>query len=191
MNWPLFASIFTVIFLAEFPDKTSFATMMMASRGRPLAIFTGVAIAFLVQTIVAVLFGGLIALAPERWVHLGSGLVFFAFAAASWRKRNETEEAGTAQTNTGFFSAVWQSFLVIFIAEWGDITQLATATFAAQNERDIVTVFVSALLALWGATAVTVLIGMRLRRFVSAGRLQRISAGAFAFVGAYLLYLCF
>lgn len=188
MNWPLFASIFTVIFLAEFPDKTAFATMLMASRGKPLAIFTGVALAFLVQTIVAVIFGSLIALAPERWVHLGAGLVFFAFAAVSWWNRDEEEEEAAAEVTSGFMPSVWQSFLVIFIAEWGDITQLATATFAAQNEKEIPTVFASALLALWGATAVTVLIGMRLRRYVSAGHLQRISAVAFALVGAYLVY---
>jgi putative Ca2+/H+ antiporter (TMEM165/GDT1 family) len=191
MNWPLFSSIFTVLFLAEFPDKTAFATMLMASKGKPLAVFTGVALAFLVQTIVGVAFGSVIALAPERWVHLGAGLVFFAFAGVAWRNRDEEVGHAEGEDSRGFLASAWKAFLVIFIAEWGDITQLATATFAAQNKSDVLTVFVASILALWGATAVTVMIGMRLRQFVSAAKLQRISAAAFAAVGAYLVISCF
>jgi putative Ca2+/H+ antiporter (TMEM165/GDT1 family) len=188
MNWPLFASVFALIFLAELPDKTSFATMLMASRGKPLAVFTGVALAFLVQTVVAVVFGNVIALAPERWVHLGTAMVFFVFAGmALWDQNDEEEEAEGVVTKS-FLPTVWQSFLVIFIAEWGDITQLATAAFAAQNKNEVATVFVGALLALWSATAVTVLIGARLSRYVSATKLQRVSAIAFAVVGGILFY---
>jgi putative Ca2+/H+ antiporter (TMEM165/GDT1 family) len=188
MNWPLFASVFSLIFLAELPDKTSFATMLMASRGKPLAVFSGVALAFLVQTVVAVAFGNVIALAPERWVHLGAGLVFFVFAAMAWWGQDDDEEEAEEAVTKGFLPSVWQSFIVIFIAEWGDITQLATAAFAAQNKHEVLTVFVAALLALWSASAVTVLLGSRLGRYVSAAKLQRFSAAAFALVGAYLVY---
>ena len=84
MNWPLFASVFSVIFIAELPDKTALSTLLMATKGRPTAVFLGVALAFLVQCLVAVGFGRLIALLPEAWVHLASGIVFLFFAGQAW-----------------------------------------------------------------------------------------------------------
>ncbi len=80
MNWDLFRSVFFLIFIAELPGKTAFATLLLASRSRPTPVFIGVALAFTVQTIVAVLFGSLIALLPPNWVHLAAGLMFFWFA---------------------------------------------------------------------------------------------------------------
>ena len=91
MDWTLFVSIFSLIFVAELPDKTAFATLLMASRGRPVAVFLGVAGAFLVQSAVAVGFGSLIALLPERWVHLAAGIMFLGFAAHTWFQKDEEE----------------------------------------------------------------------------------------------------
>lgn len=81
MNFPLFCSTFVLIFLAELPDKTAFATLLLATRGHARAVFTGVATAFFIQTVVAIAFGGLIAQAPRFWVHLATGVLFVGFAA--------------------------------------------------------------------------------------------------------------
>ncbi|MGZ3652206.1 MAG: TMEM165/GDT1 family protein [Bdellovibrionota bacterium] len=189
MNWQLFVSIFSLIFVAEFPDKTAVATMMMAARGKPWAVFIGVALAFLVQCVVAVAFGKIISLAPERWVHLGAGFLFLAFAVSGWLSRNEEEKEEDAKIGRGsFFRTAWKAFLVIFIAEWGDITQLATASFAARYEESLAVVFFASVLGLWAATAITVLLGTRIRLLISERRLKEVSAVLFALMGLYLIY---
>ena len=99
MNWQLFSSIYILIFLAELPDKTAFATLLLATKNSAMAVFFGVSLAFLIQTLVAVAFGSVIAFFPEKWVHLASGILFLVFAFMAWRDRNETEEAGHAFEN--------------------------------------------------------------------------------------------
>jgi putative Ca2+/H+ antiporter (TMEM165/GDT1 family) len=189
MNWQLFFTIFIPIFVAEFPDKTALATMLMAARGKPVAVFVGVALAFLVQCVVAVAFGKVISLAPEKWVHLGAGFLFLAFAVSAWRSRAEEEESEDARIGGGsFFRTAWKAFVVIFIAEWGDITQLATASYAARYENNLALVFFASLLALWAATGITVLLGTKVRKLISAKKLKEGSAVLFAAVGLYLIY---
>jgi putative Ca2+/H+ antiporter (TMEM165/GDT1 family) len=76
--------------------------------------------------------------------------------------------------------------VVIFIAEWGDLTQLATAALSARYAAPA-TIFVSATLALWAVTSVAVVIGHSARRTVQPKPLQRIAAITFAAVGTTLL----
>jgi putative Ca2+/H+ antiporter (TMEM165/GDT1 family) len=53
IDWKLLLSTFVLIFVAELPDKTAFATLLLATRKQPLAIFIGVAMAFVIQSVVA------------------------------------------------------------------------------------------------------------------------------------------
>ena len=76
-------------------------------------------------------------------------------------------------------------FGVIFIAEWGDLTQLATAGLAAR-ERAPVVVFVAATLALWVVTAIAVTVGNRAAAILRPDRTQRMAAGLLAAVGLAL-----
>src|ERR1700756_2399366 len=111
MDWQLFVSIFSLIFIAEFPDKTALATMLMAARGKPFAVFLGVALAFLIQCVVAVAFGKIISLAPEKWVHLGAGFLFLACAGSAWLSRKEEEAPEEARIGRGdFFHTAWKAF---------------------------------------------------------------------------------
>ena len=186
----LFASTFALIFVAELPDKTAFATLVMATRSHPVAIFIGVALAFLIQTIVAVVFGKLFSFLPAHWVHVASGVLFLIFAVMTWvrKEEKETEEAKeAARRSEPFFRTVLSAFMVIFIAEWGDLTQLATATLVAKFEHAILTVFVAAILALWSTTAFAVVIGHHAKHWINPSLLQKIAAVAFAAVGAYIL----
>ena len=190
MNWHLFLSTYVLIFVAELPDKTAFATLLMAARGRPWPIFLGVALAFVIQSIVAVSFGGLIGQLPERWVHWGAACIFFIFAALEWKKSNapeESVEAGVGNENSQtFWTSALRSFMVIFVAEWGDLTQLATATLAAKT-KDLWTIFFSATLALWSVTVVAIFVGRYAQKFMQPKLLQRIAAVAFASVGLYFI----
>ena len=74
------ATAFAVIFPVELPDKTFIASLVLSTRYRPPLVWIGVAAAFLVQTAVAVLAGGLISLLPRLLV-LGAAAVMFAVGA--------------------------------------------------------------------------------------------------------------
>src|SRR6266481_7589916 len=148
IDWKLFVSTFVLIFVAELPDKTAFATLLLATRKDPLAIFIGVAIAFVIQSVVAVSFGSALGLLPRQWVSIGAAVLFMLFAFLMWqRKDHEEENLHLENQKSNFLRTIWSSFVVIFIAEWGDLTQLATATLAAEHKKPV-TVFLAATLAL-------------------------------------------
>lgn len=200
MNWHLFFSIYVLIFVAELPDKTAFATLLLATRSKPIPVFIGVAAAFLVQTVVAVLFGSLIALLPAPYVHLFAGLLFLFFAVQMWRSRFESEElpvntngdgtlAQAARKSIGFWSVGWSAFLVIFIAEWGDLTQVMTGSLIAKYPSDKLTVFFAALLALWSVTLAAVLLGRHAKHLINPTEIKKYGAVLFALVGVYFLFV--
>ncbi len=185
----VFLTVFSIIFMAELPDKTAFATMLMASRGRPFAVFTGVAAAFVVQSLVAVAFGGVIGLLPQSLVHAAAGALFLGFAAHTWffHKDEKEEEAPKISKRAKFFAAAWKSFMVIFIAEWGDITQLATASLAARYHENLLTVLLSATLALWGVTCLAIFVGRHAGHKLPADTLRKLSVAVFVAVGLWFL----
>lgn len=206
MSWGLFFPAFALIFIAELPDKTALATVMMAAQGRPGPIFAGVAFAFVVQTMVAVAFGTMISVIPSGWARLGAGISFLLFALLVWRQRDVPEEAGrpgvrgsdlTSGSSWGFHTRAtararsWigesgRAFVVIFIAEWGDLTQLASASLVAQT-RDPVTVFTASVLALWSVAAIAVTAGRALRSRLSPRVLRNAAALVFSIAGFYFL----
>lgn len=187
MNYQLFISTFALIFVAELPDKTAFASLILATRNNPWAIFIGACGAFVVQSLVAVLFGRLFSLLPHSVTQIGAGILFLAFAVLMWRRKEGKEDDETDQTTrNGFWKAAAKSFMVIFVAEWGDLTQLATATLVAKN-REPLTIFLSATLALWAVTGLAVIIGHNMKSKIHPQWLQKIAAIAFVGVGVYML----
>ena len=180
----LFLSTFALIFVAELPDKTAIAALVLATRNNPWAVFIGSALAFLIQSMVAVLFGSLFGLLPPHIIHIASGLLFLVFAVMMGMRRQEEKE--TTQKTLPFGKVVWTSFMVIFIAEWGDLTQLASATLVAKTHQ-MFTVFAASTLALWTTTAIAILIGHHAKKLINPRLLQMIAAVAFAIVGILLL----
>ena len=186
LDWALFSSTFVLIFLAELPDKTAMAVLILASRHHPLAVFTGSALAFLIQSMVAVLCGGLLGLLPPHVIHLGSGLLFLVLAGMMWFRRKKEGDEGDLDPKAGFFKTVRMAFIVIFLAEWGDLTQLASATLVAKTHQPW-TIFLSATLALWTTTAVAIAVGHHAKKVLRPRLLESIAAVAFALVGILLL----
>jgi Ca2+/H+ antiporter, TMEM165/GDT1 family len=184
----LFFTTFFIIFVAELPDKTALATVLMATREKPLAIFVGAALAFVVQTVVAVFLGKLLGFLPVKAVHVLSGLLFFVFAFMAWRRRNDEHEKSEsgATSSRGFLKSVWVAFMVIFIAEWGDLTQLATATLVAKYGQPVL-ICVAAILALWAVTALAIFTGRLAKTFISVKVLNQVAAVLFFVMGVYLL----
>ncbi|QEH92257.1 TMEM165/GDT1 family protein [Dermacoccus abyssi] len=141
MDIALMLTVFTTLFLVELPDKTFIATLVLATKYRPLYVWIGVASAFLVQTFVAVAFGAVMSKLPETPVHVVVALLFLvagillikgAKDAAAEGDEAEEEFAGKAKPAEGL-KAISASFLILFLAEWGDLSQLATAGFVARG----------------------------------------------------------
>ena len=180
-------AVFPVIFIGELPDKTMFASLVLAARGRPGAVWLGAAGAFLVHVVIAVTIGaGLFALLPHRATEAVVALMFAAGAAfAFWEARgHEDEEALVEREAASHRRVVTTAFAVIFVAEWGDLTQILTANLAA-HYHSAVSVAVGAVLALWAVAAVAVVAGTGVMRRVPV-RTVRIVTGvvlvAFALV---------
>ena len=174
--------MFGVIFAAELPDKTMFATLVLATRFPPRLVWVGVAGAFLVQCLIAVLAGGLLSLAPERLV-AGVSAVLFAVGAGvlllGGGHAGEDHAGAASGVAPTAGRAVATSFGVLFVSEWGDLSQLATAGFAARS-RDPVSVLVGALLALWAVAAIAVVSGRALVRVVPLLVVRRLAGAALA-----------
>ena len=183
-------TVFTVIFLLELPDKTALAALLLATRHRPLPVFAGAAAAFVIQSAVAVLAGSLFSLLPREPIRIGAGLLFLVMAALLVRRNLRKEEADEEQSveheearhRRPFVTA----FSVVFIAEWGDLTQLATAALQARYQQPLA-VFVAATLALWAVSAIAVVLGNRLGAWIPARPLQFAAAGVMVLVAIALI----
>jgi putative Ca2+/H+ antiporter (TMEM165/GDT1 family) len=194
MNLGLAASIFGFIFVAELPDKTAIASLVLATRYKPLVVFAGAAVAFVIQSLVAILVGGLFSLLPEAVVHRVAGVLFLIFAFFMWRDSGKNEDAEEEETiereiagkKQTLWAGMWTTFIVVFLAEWGDLTQLATATLEAKY-RDPVTVFIGATLALWAVAGIAIIIGSRVRTIFNPEITKKVAAVIFALLGLALV----
>lgn len=168
---------FLAIFVVELPDKTFLATLVLATRYRPILVWIGVGLAFAVQTVVAVLLGHAVSFLPERVVHAGAGLMFLAGAVILIREgRNHQAAEGEVVTrDVHGLQAVVASFLVLFAAEWGDLSQLLTISLVAKYEQPV-SVFIGALAALLVVSGLAVAMGRQLQRFVKLHVLHYIGA---------------
>jgi putative Ca2+/H+ antiporter (TMEM165/GDT1 family) len=182
----LFVSIFAVIFVAELPDKTALASLVLATRHRALPVLAGAAAALAIQSLVAVIAGSLLGLLPPRAVHIGSGVLFLVSAIVMWRKHEEEADAGQDGGQVGFAKAFTMSFMVVFVAEWGDLTQIATAGFAAHSRQPVL-VFCAATAALWAVAAVAVIVGKHAGHLLNPKITQKVAAVLFALVGVALI----
>ena len=80
------------------------------------------------------------------------------------------------------------TFGLIFLAELGDKTQLATLLFAADKEVSKFTVFLGASLALIVASGIGVLAGGLIAQYVSAKYLHYIAGIGFIGIGIWTLF---
>lgn len=190
ISLPIILSTFGIIFVAELPDKTALAALILAARYRAKDVIAGAWLAFFVQTLIAVAAGSLFTLLPETPIRVASGLGFLAFAVLAYRRdEHEEEEKERQRIEQGKAQRpIWLvSFLVIFAAEWGDLTQLATAALVAHS-RSPLSVGFGAVLGLWAVTVVAAYAGTTVAKFLTPQLLQRISVLLFTAIGLFILY---
>jgi Ca2+/H+ antiporter, TMEM165/GDT1 family len=183
-------TVFTVIFLLELPDKTALAALLLATRQRPLPVFLGAAGAFVIQSAVAVLAGSLFSLLPREPIRIGAGLLFLVMAALlvrrNFRREMADEERAVEQEAIKDHRPFVTAFSLVFVAEWGDLSQLATAALQARYQQPMV-VFVAATLALWAVAAIAVTLGNRLGAWIPERPLQLAAAGVMVLVAIALI----
>lgn len=181
----LFGTVFGVIFVAELPDKTALAALVLATRHRALPVFLGAGLALTVQSIVAVGAGSLLGRLPASYVKIGTGVIFIGCALLMWFRKQEDEEE--AKEADGFWRTLGTVFAVIFIAEWGDLTQIGTAAFEAKYHAWPI-IMAASVAALWCVAAIAVFVGNRAGKLLDPAVTQKVAAVIFAVVGAVLLY---
>jgi len=174
------ALTFGAIFLVELPDKTFLATLVLATKYRPVLVWIGVGLAFAVQTTVAVALGHAASLLPEEVVRSVAVVMFLAGAVILVREgrghqADDGEEYGAQATPVHGWRAIGASFLVLFAAEWGDLSQLLTLSLVARYEAPF-SVFVGALAALLTVSALAVLVGRSLLRWIPIHLLHYLGA---------------
>jgi putative Ca2+/H+ antiporter (TMEM165/GDT1 family) len=187
VSWGILATVAVVIFLAELPDKSMFASLVLGTRYRALYVWLGVAAAFLVHVVIAVAAGGVLHLLPKRLVEAVVAVLFLLGALLILRGGEEEDEVEAELDADGlpaqqrFWRVFLTSFSVVFIGEWGDITQIATANYAARY--DPLTVGIGAVLGLWLVSGLGVSVGARLLRYVPMMLMQRVTAAILAVFG--------
>ncbi|MFE9682171.1 TMEM165/GDT1 family protein [Streptomyces sp. NPDC006285] len=164
---------FGLIFLAELPDKTMFASLAMGTRMRPLYVWFGTSTAFVVHVAIAVGAGSLIGLLPD-WTVKSVSAALFAFGAFMLLRGggDDDEEDAGGRTVTGFWPVCTTAFMAVFISEWGDLTQITTANLAATN--GVASVAVGAAAALMSVSALALLAGRFIAKRVPLKTVQRI-----------------
>lgn len=192
MEWLTAAlAAFILIVPVELPDKTFVATLVLATRYRPWPVWIGVTAAFGVQCLVAVAAGRLIALLPERPVQIAAAALFvigaivlFAGArrADAAQQEQEKQYQDRAQEARTGWRAIGASFLVLFAAEWGDLSQLLTASLVASG-RPAVPVFVGSWVGLAAVAAAGVGLGRVLLRYVRLSIVRMVGASICAILG--------
>ena len=177
MHLSIVLAVFPVIFLGELPDKTMFASLVLGTRGRPRAVWVGAAAGFLVHVVIATTIGvGLFHVVPHRTLEAVVAAMFLAGAWFALREDSDEEVALVGRETMTHRQTAVAAFVVIFIAEWGDLTQILTANLAA-HYHSALSVGLGAVLALWLVALIAVVGGQSLMRFVNVVVLRRCMAG--------------
>ena len=199
MNLSHAAAAFGAVFLAELPDKTMFTSLVLTTRTkRPAAVFCGAAMAFAFHASFAAAAGGLVHRLPRRPVRGVVGVLFAIGAIVLWRDSLKDDDADDADDNAGgvpvgsrlpvtFRGIMWLTFGLVFVAEWGDLTQLTGASLAASTGDPIMT-GAGAFLAEASVAALAAFLGSRLVSRVNPKLLKRGAAIVFLTFAALALF---
>ena len=173
---------FATVFPAELPDKTMIATIILVTRyRRPMLVWAGAASAFVVHVVVAVAAGSAIGLLPDAVVKSIVAALFATGAFLLFRAARSAEDAveETEQVAATARATIAGSFGLIVLAEWGDLTQLATASLAASSGEPLST-GLGAFVALVSVAAIAAAFGRELVRRIPIHKVNYIGATVFA-----------
>jgi putative Ca2+/H+ antiporter (TMEM165/GDT1 family) len=167
---------FVVIFFAELPDKTMFASIAMGARMPPRFVWLGTSTAFGVHVLLAVAAGSAFSQLPHRPVQLVTAGLFAL--GAVWLLRGTGEEVSEDQFDRtqNFWPAYSIGFMTVFIGEWGDLTQIMTANLAASHGA--VPTAIGSFGGLISVSGLGMLLGRKIAARVPMVLFRRVAAGA-------------
>ena len=168
---------FVIILPAELPDKTVIACLVLGSRYRPAYVFAGAAAAFAIQVALAVTAGGLLSLLPHQVTEIIVAVLFVVGAVILLRQKQAGSDEGDEyveqrQLRRSFLPVALTSFGVVFVAEFGDLTQIVTANLAAKY-HDPLAVGIGATAGLWVAAGLAIVGGRSLLKVLPVKWLSR------------------
>ncbi len=170
--------------LAEMGDKTQLSILLLSSRTNEYArLLLGVMLAFLLADGFAILVGSWVnEVIPVHLVKVVSGLVFILFGILILKGESEEEETGSLSAKGAFISG----FSMIFLSEWGDKTQIASALFA--TEYDPRMVFLGVMIALFALTVMAIFLGRYLSQRIDRKAITRAAGVVFLLIGLSFLF---
>ncbi|MGW5086159.1 TMEM165/GDT1 family protein [Streptomyces coelicoflavus] len=181
------ALVFGVVFLAELPDKTALAGLVLGTRYRASYVFAGVAAAFLLHVVLAVAAGSVLTLLPQQLVHAITGVLFLGGAAVLLMKKDDEDEEVRKPRDQSFWKVSGAGFMLILVAEFGDLTQIMTANLAARYD-DPLSVGLGAVLALWAVAGLGIVGGKALMKRVPLPLITKIAAVLMLGLGVWSLW---
>ncbi|MBL1100188.1 TMEM165/GDT1 family protein [Streptomyces coffeae] len=181
------AVVFGVVFLAELPDKTALAGLMLGTRYRASYVFAGVAAAFALHVGLAIAAGSVLTLLPQRLLSAIVGALFLGGAAMLLFKKDEDEEEIRKPADQSFWKVSGAGFTLILVAEFGDLTQIMTANLAARYD-DPLSVGVGAVLALWSVAGLGILGGRTLMKYVPLRLITKVAALVMLALAGFSIY---
>jgi len=170
--------------LAEMGDKTQLSILLLASRTRDYAqLLIGVMLAFLLADGFAILVGSWATnVIPASLVQIVSGLVFLLFGILIFR---DGGEEGVEPASLSSRSTFISGFSMIFLSEWGDKTQIASALFATEYNPQMVLIGVMA--ALFILSAMAVFLGRSISGRFDRRLMARVAGAIFVLIGLSFL----
>lgn len=174
---------FATVFPAELPDKTMVASIVLVARyRRPLWVWLGAVSAFTIHVGVAVAAGSAIGLLPDTLVKVVVAVLFAGGAIFLLREAMSADDESIdaeAEVSATVRAAYMGSFGLVVLAEWGDLTQLATASLAASSNSPVGT-GIGAWLALASVAAIAATFGRQLVARVPLNKINFLAAAVFA-----------
>ncbi len=195
MSVGTFLGIMALMFVLELPDKTMIATIVMSTRARPSSIAVGASAGFVVQMGLAVVAGGLLTLLP---VHLKDAIVAvlflggaaYLFFSSEDKEEDEGERRGEREHRATPLREMATAFSVIFLGEFGDLTQIQAATLSAKTHQPV-GVFFAGSIALVIVAIIGAYGGKLLQRVVPLAKIRLAGGVIFLGLGIYTLVQLF
>lgn len=181
MLYLLLAAYGTVLVSELVGDKSIYTICSLATRFRPLYVFSGLAVAFMLKMLVAVLLGQVIATLPASLIGIVSAITFFVTALVIWFKKRDAASI-QSEGDLYFSRAALVTFAVIFFSEWGDVGQITAATLTARYQMPLV-IWLGASAALITKGLLAITLGRSLRKHISQHILRPVSAGLCLLMG--------
>lgn len=179
-----FTASFVLIVFAEMGDKTQFVAMTFATKYNPYKVLLAIFLATIANFAITVVIGQLLTtVVPIDVISLAASLSFIGFGLWTLKPERPREEK-QKPSRFGVMGTVGVAF---FIAEFGDKTQLATLSLAAQY-RNALSVLIGATLGMLVSDGIGILVGVALGKRVPERTLTLVSAAIFIVFGLVGVY---